>query len=202
MGSGSLLPHCCRAGHGSGSYSTGQPSVSRSCLPESGHRRPLAGSTPWLGQMEQPAPPLPAVGKQQGVAAVVPGPQWPSRSGICAHRGHSHWFPPASGADPPQQRSNAMDHQRAFWRPAGGQSIGHRLAAHRVGCPWGNNRHPAKGRPPPPEDLPQGSLKWCPLMENFFARTKEDRDSAIHYDKIDSNHTAHWNLVAALLASR
>ena len=39
-------------------------------------------------------------------------------------------------------------------------------------------------------------------MENFFARTKEDRGSPIHYDKIDSNHTAHWNLVAALLASR
>ncbi len=123
--------------------------------------RPLAESTPWVWQMEQPAPPLPAVVKQQGVAAVVPGPQWPSQSGICAHRGHSHWLPPASEADPPQQRSNAMDHQRTFWCPAGGQSIGHRLAAHRVGCLWGNNQASRQG-PATTRGLLQGSLKWCP----------------------------------------
>ncbi len=46
------------------------------------------------------------------------------------------------------------------------------------------------------------ACKWRPLMENFFARTKEDRGSATRYDKTDSNHAAHYNLVAALPASR
>ncbi len=39
-------------------------------------------------------------------------------------------------------------------------------------------------------------------MENFFARTEADLGSAAHYNKIDSNDAAHWNLVAALPASR
>ncbi len=46
------------------------------------------------------------------------------------------------------------------------------------------------------------AYKWRPLMENFFARTKEDRGSATRYDKTDSNHAAHCNLVAVLPASR
>ena len=68
-------------------------------------------------------------------------------------QGSWHWWmgwalslvcSPASGADPRQQRRNATDQQCAFWPPAGGQSIWHRLVAHRVGCPRSNSSHPPK----------------------------------------------------------
>ena len=67
-----------RQGYGSWRYRKGQPSVSRSCPLESGHQCAVAGSTRLLRELEQSAGPLPALGSQWCVAAVVRDPQWRS----------------------------------------------------------------------------------------------------------------------------
>ncbi len=94
-----LAAYCPAAtgqGHGSGLYRTGQPSVSRSPLPESTHGHPLVGPTPCFGKWN---------------SQLCPFRRW-TTSGVCerlfqALSGTPIWSTPARGRHcpgPPEGR--------------------------------------------------------------------------------------------------